>query len=136
MIMNRKEILGSPEYWIAKAQIDLYNCAENFMEFNNMNRTQLAKYLGVSKGYVSQLLNGDYDHKLSKLAELSIAFGFVPKIEFQPIDEVVNEDQNEYKLPDWKQNIKYICGYTSGTKQINMEEDYESNPNKLNTFAA
>ena len=90
----------------------------------------------MSKGYVSQLLNGDYDHKLSKLAELSIAFGFVPKIEFQPIDEVVNEDQNEYKLPDWKQNIKYICGYTSGTKQINMEEDYESNPNKLNTFAA
>ncbi len=101
-----------------------------------MNRAQLAKHLGVSKGYVSQLLNGDYDHKLSKLAELSIAFGFVPKIEFQPIDEMLKEDQNEYKLPDRKQNIRYISGYTSETKQINVGDDYESNPNKLNTFAA
>lgn len=134
--MNRKEIISSPEYWIAKTQIDLYNCAENFMESNKMNRAQLAKHLGVSKGYVSQLLNGDYDHKLSKLAELSIAFGFVPKIEFQPIDEMLKEDQNEYKLPDRKQNIRYISGYTSETKQINIGDDYESNPNKLNTFAA
>lgn len=134
--MNRKEIISSPEYWIAKTQIDLYNCAENFMESNKMNRAQLAKHLGVSKGYVSQLLNGDYDHKLSKLAELSIAFGFVPKIEFQPIDEMLKEDQNEYKLPDRKQNIRYISGYTSETKQINVGDDYESNPNKLNTFAA
>ena len=134
--MNRKEIISSPEYWIAKTQIDLYNCAENFMESNKMNRAQLAKHLGVSKGYVSQLLNGDYDHKLSKLAELSIAFGFVPKIEFQPIDEMLKEDQNEYKLPDRKQNIRYISGYTSETKQINVGDDYESNPNKHNTFAA
>ena len=47
---NRTEILSSPEYWIAKTQIDLYNCAENFMQMNGMNRSQLAKHLGVSKG--------------------------------------------------------------------------------------
>ncbi len=60
--MSRKEILNSPEYWIAKIQMDLYNCAEEFMETNDLNRRQLAEHLGVSKGYVSQLLNADYDH--------------------------------------------------------------------------
>lgn len=92
--MSRKEVLSSPEYWIAKAQIDLYDHAEKFMEVNDLNRVKLAKYLGVSKGYVSQLLNGDYDHRLSKFIELAIAFGFVPKIDFIPIEEVIAEDKN------------------------------------------
>ncbi len=39
------------------------------------NKSQLAEYLGVSKGYVSQLLNGDYDHCMSKFFELALAFG-------------------------------------------------------------
>ena len=70
--MERKDLLTSAGYWIAKAQIDLHNCAEEFMSKNQMNRTQMAKHLGVSKGYVSQILNGDYDHKLSKFVELSL----------------------------------------------------------------
>ena len=41
------------------------------------NKSQLAEYLGVSKGYVSQLLNGDYDHRMSKFFELALAFGMV-----------------------------------------------------------
>ncbi len=57
------------------------------MESENINRTQLAERLGVSKGYVSQLLNGDFDHRLSKLVELALAFGYVPKFELVKIDE-------------------------------------------------
>lgn len=94
--MTRQRILRSPAYWISKIQIALYNCAEKFMADNSMNRTQLAQHLGVSKGYISQLLNGDYDHKLSKLVELSLSFGFVPKIEFQPISGVMKEEPSAY----------------------------------------
>ena len=134
--MSRKEILSSPEYWIAKAQIDLYNCAENFMEANNINRTQLAKHLGVSKGYVSQLLNGDYDHKLSKLIELAIAFGYVPKIDFQSIDDVLSEDYNEYKILDWNPNVKYTPVYKKEPKHFRAKENYESIPTELNSNVA
>lgn len=108
--MSRKEILSSPEYWIAKAQIDLYNKAEDFMERNGFNRSQLAKHLGVSKGYVSQLLGGDYDHRLSKFVELAISFGFVPKIEFQSIADVLSEDQGDIRIPEFKPNVKYLSG--------------------------
>ena len=48
--MDRKEVLKSPEYWTAKTQIELYNQAESFMKETGRNKTQLAEYLGVSKG--------------------------------------------------------------------------------------
>ena len=83
--MSRERILKSPAYWIAKVQLALFNCAQSFMERNGMNRTQLAAHLGVSKGYVSQLLNGESDYKLS--------FGYVPSIEFRPVSEVVESDK-------------------------------------------
>ena len=71
--------MKSPEYWKAKTQIELYNLAEKFMAETGRNKSQLAEYLGVSKGYVPQLLNGDYDHRMSKFFELALAFGMVRK---------------------------------------------------------
>ena len=35
-----------------------------------MTQSEFAERLGVSKGYISQILNGDFDHKLSKLTQL------------------------------------------------------------------
>ena len=42
------------------------------MKEKKLNRTKLAQKLQVSKGYVTQLFNGDFDHKLSKLVELTL----------------------------------------------------------------
>ncbi len=80
--MDRKDVLSSPEYWVTLIQTNLYDCAMRYMKSANINRKQLAEQLGVSKGYVSQLLNGDFDHRLSKFVELSLAFGYIPKVEF------------------------------------------------------
>jgi transcriptional regulator with XRE-family HTH domain len=63
-----------------------------------MNKTQLAEYLGCSKGYVTQLLNGDFDHKLSKFVELSLAINKIPEIIFTDVDEYIHSDKNEYSL--------------------------------------
>lgn len=90
--MERKEVLESSEYWTAKAQVELYNQAQKFMNEKNMNRSQFAAYLGVSKGYVSQLLNGDFDHRMSKFFELALAFGVVPQINFIPVEQYIKED--------------------------------------------
>lgn len=49
------------------------------MAVTDRHKSQLAEYLGVSKGYLSQLLNGDYDHRMSKFFELALAFGMVRK---------------------------------------------------------
>lgn len=90
--MKREELISSKEYWLSKIQIDLFNEVNHFMEKNGLNRTQLAEILGVSKGYVSQIMNGDSDHRLSKLVELSLAIGLVPNLNFEELDKVVNKD--------------------------------------------
>lgn len=94
--MERKDVLKSVDYWTTKIQLDLYQCAVAYMQKSGKNKTQLAKHLGVSKGYVSQLLNGDYDHRLSKMVELSLAFGFVPNVSFKHVEDVISEDRFEH----------------------------------------
>ena len=80
--ITEKELRSTPEYWTTRIQLDLYNHLQNYMTENGLNRTQLAQKLGVTKGYVTKILNGDFDHRLSKLVELSLAIGFIPKIDF------------------------------------------------------
>lgn len=60
---------------------------------NKLNRTQLAEKLGVSKGYITQILNGDFDHKVSKLIELALAFGKAPILEYKSLKEYLYEDK-------------------------------------------
>lgn len=85
--MKRDDLLNSKEYWLSKIQIDLFNEVNRFMEEKGLNRTQLAERLGVSKGYVSQIMNGDSDHRLSKLVELSLAIGLVPRLSFEQLEK-------------------------------------------------
>lgn len=94
--MERKEILAEPSYWLASVQTSLFRLADKFMREHDMNRKGLASHLGVTPGYVSQLLNGDYDHKLSHVAELSIALGYVPVVNFVPIREMEDMDRKDW----------------------------------------
>lgn len=96
--MTREELIKSPEYWTAGLQMELYRQIVEFMENNHMNKTQLADYLGCSKGYVTQLLNGDFNHKLSKFVELSLAIGKIPEVYFSDMDEYILSDEKEYFL--------------------------------------
>ena len=91
--MTREELMQMPEYWTEQIQLSLYRAAESFMTKNHMNRTQLAAYLGVSKGYVSQLLNGDYNYSISKLVELAIKLNCVPNLELKPMATRAKKEQ-------------------------------------------
>lgn len=96
--MTREELLKSPAYWTAGLQMELYRQIADFMEAHHMNKTQLAEYLGCSKGYVTQLLSGDFDHKLSKFVELSLAVGKIPEVSFTDVEQYILSDQREYTL--------------------------------------
>jgi transcriptional regulator with XRE-family HTH domain len=90
-MLTRKELLATPEYWFEQAQNELYRQVIEYMETEGINQTQLAEKLGVSKGYISQVLKGEFNYTLKKLIELSMAVGKVPKIEYQAIDDVIAE---------------------------------------------
>ncbi len=90
--MNREELLKSREYWITKIQNDLFNLIEDYRKAEGLNRTQLAKRLGFTKGYITQVLNGDFDHKVSKLVDLALSFGKVPSIRYDSLAEIIRAD--------------------------------------------
>jgi transcriptional regulator with XRE-family HTH domain len=100
--MKRKELLKNTGYWTSKIQFNLYDQLLEYLEKKKMSKTQFAKKLGVSKGYISQVLNGDFNHKISKLVELSLAINKVPKLEFIDVDELIKEDSEGTKTITWK----------------------------------
>lgn len=91
--MERKNLIKSKAYILTKFQIQLFNQITEYLKKKKLNRTQFAEELGVSKGYVSQILNGEYDHKISKLVELYLSIGLVPKITTMPIDEYLEANK-------------------------------------------
>jgi transcriptional regulator with XRE-family HTH domain len=91
--MTRENLLRTEEYWIGEIQHELYKIIEDYLKHNDLNRIQFAEMLGVTKGYVSQILNGEFDHRLSKLVELAMKVGKIPKIDFFDIEEILQLDQ-------------------------------------------
>ncbi len=97
--MNRQEILSSETYWTELIQNKLFHEVHQYLERNNKTQNDLAQQLGVSKSYVSQILHGNFDHKLSKFIELSLAIGLVPEINFKALNEVLSDDSERLKAP-------------------------------------
>lgn len=99
--MKKSELLKNNGYWIAKIQIDLYNELSTFLSKNKMTQSAFAKKMGVSKGYISQVLNGDFDHRISKLVDLALAINKVPRVEFEDVDLIVKKAETGYKEIKW-----------------------------------
>lgn len=88
--MTRKDLLQSKEYWLVQIQTDLFNHVRQYLEQNNMTQTEFADKLGVSKGYISQIMNGNFNHSLAKLIEISLAIGKTPILNFEDIESDIN----------------------------------------------
>ena len=95
--MTREELLKSPIYWTNELQNELYRQIYTFMNEHQMNKSQLADHLGCSKGYVTQLLNGEFDHKISKFFELALAINKIPEVRFTDVDEYIQTEKNSYE---------------------------------------
>ena len=87
--MKREDVLRSPEYWFEHAQNELYDEVVQYLEREQISRTQLAKKLNVSKSYVSQILNGHFNYTLKRLIELGLAIGVVPRIYYQKPEDMI-----------------------------------------------
>lgn len=93
--MTREELIRSNEYVTGGIQLKLLNLIEDYMKKNNLNRDKLAKQLGVTKGYVSQLFNASYDHKLSKLVDLALSCNAMPLVYFIDMNKFVEDDAKD-----------------------------------------
>lgn len=133
-MITYNELRSTPEYWITRIQLDLYAMIERYMKDHQLSRAELANRLGVSKGYVSQVLNGDFDHRLSKLVELSMAVGMIPQITYISMDKVFSDNNtlmSETKVVDRveKQVPSQLASFSNDIKPVftKMEASFPFN---------
>lgn len=94
-MIKREDLLKTEEYWFETLQNEIYRIVSEYMEKEGINQTQLAEKLGVSKGYISQIMNGNFNYTLKKLIELSLAVNKAPSIDFKSLAEFINEDKQK-----------------------------------------
>lgn len=99
-MISREKLYQTPEYWLERIQNDIFRMVHYYMEEKHLNQSALAKELGVSKGYVSQIVNGNFNFSLKKLIELSIALGVAPKVNLE-------ESLHDYAL-DQEKRLEYM----------------------------
>ena len=131
-MITREELLKSKEFWLVQFQSKLYEQVECYLTENNLSKTAFAHQLGVSKGYISQLLNGNFDHKISKLIEISLAIGKAPVLTFEDLDQHIKKEKQATKTPhkraqkELKQirpQTRILKGYHSREKSITAKEN-------------
>ena len=88
----------SPTYWTTLIQMSLYECVNQYLKRSGMSRGEFAKKLGVPQTYVTQIMSGDFDDKLSKLVEFALACDLVPEIKFKSMPDAQNVE-NTYRKP-------------------------------------
>jgi transcriptional regulator with XRE-family HTH domain len=104
--MNKRlETLKRPEYWFEYSQNELFRQVSAFMNVEGINQTELAERLGVSKGYVSQILNGTSNFSMKKLIEISLAIGKVPLISYEAIESKVKEENGNQKVYEFNMGV-------------------------------
>jgi transcriptional regulator with XRE-family HTH domain len=91
-MFTREELLKSPEYWFEGEQNELFRQVSAYMEREKINQTELANRLNVSKGYISQILDGNFNYTLKKLIEICLSIGVVPQIKYKNVETVIKED--------------------------------------------
>jgi transcriptional regulator with XRE-family HTH domain len=94
-MFKREELVNRPEYWLETIQNELFRQVTAYLKDNNLTQNQFAEQLGVSKGYVSQIMKGEFNYTLKKLIELSLAVGKAPIIVFKPLIEIIHTDSEE-----------------------------------------
>jgi len=88
-MIKHDDLIKRPEYWLETIQNEIFRQVTTYLKDNNLTQTHFSKQLGVSKGYVSQVMKGEFNYTLKKLIELSLAVGKVPVIVFKPMDEII-----------------------------------------------
>lgn len=126
-MIKRDELLRTEEYWFETLQNDIYRMVAEYMQKEGINQSQLAVKLGVTKGYISQIINGNFNYTLKKMIELSIALNNAPAFEFKNLEQYIKEDRQtryemEYKkyfnLSAKSKIVIVSSGKTSNSKDV------------------
>jgi transcriptional regulator with XRE-family HTH domain len=137
--MKREKLIRSKDYIISQIQLRLLNLIGAYKSKNKLKDYQLAEELGVSKGYVSQLLNATYDHKISKVVDLALSCNTVPLMFFVPIDQYLQVDKEDkfYEIiPFPRQQLVTFQNNVESEAKIGERESILNAPQPINVLSS
>jgi len=126
-MINREELLKTKEYWFETLQNDIFRMVDEYIQKEDITQTKLAEQLGVSKGYISQVINGNFNFSLKKMIELSLALNNVPDFKFKDLGQYIQEDKQkrfemmykDYSIFTTKSKfVKVYSGETASSENI------------------
>lgn len=126
-----REILQTETFWTTKIQTELYDAVEQFLAQNNLTRQEFAKKLGVSKGYVTQVLKGDFNHRVSKLVQLALAIGKVPVLHFVDIEKYLKEQEKKVKQHKIQLDKPQVQTYANAGGESDISNTFQLNTEKM-----
>ena len=94
-MLSFKELLKTEEYWAEQIQNQIFRVVKSYMEVHNLNQSQLAEKLNVSKGYVSQILNGNANFSIKKLVELALNLDLAPQLSFSNLEAYIHQQEKK-----------------------------------------
>ena len=86
--MDRKELLSSPEYWLAQFQIDFFRLVKEYQTLNKLDKWQLQSDLNISEYKLNQILSGDAYLSFNEICNLCVKMNKAPKLSFVDLDTI------------------------------------------------
>lgn len=108
-MIKREELLRTEEFWFETLQNEIYRMVSEYIEKEGMNQTQLAEKLGVTKGYISQILNGNFNYTLKKMIELSLALEKAPAFEFKNLKQFIADDHQKRFEMEYSPFLNFVA---------------------------
>ncbi len=102
-MITRKDFLSSSEYWTENLNNIIVSSLVEYKENRGYSDSELAKELGVSKGYISQVFRGRHSFTFKTIVNLLLKIRKVPELSIIDLDEYIKMDESS---TSGAQNIK------------------------------
>jgi|WetSurMetagenome_2_1015567.scaffolds.fasta_scaffold260301_2 transcriptional regulator with XRE-family HTH domain len=115
------ELIKSPHFWLEMIQNEIYSQLHEYMKRTGKSQNDIANDLNVSKSYISQVLNGNFNFTLKKLIDLTLYVGKIPDFEFS-LPEKYLAKLTDAKKETYKSTINNSCFIYINT--LNSKKEY------------
>lgn len=121
-MIKYEKILADQGYWLTDIQHQLQEAVRKYLKEQGLTQQQFAERMGVNQSYISQILNGQFDHRISRMIAIYLAIEQVPFISTRPLQEVIEQWQRHTDR-NWNYELTYKEAFLS-------EEPYSEQKDK------